>query len=433
MKKTARNIALEALLQVEENQGYSNIVLDKTLKKYELDPRDKALCSHIFYGVLERRITIDYYIRTFLKRPDMKLNDAIFYILRIAFYQILYLDKIPESAIVNEAVNSVKELKREGTAPFVNGVLREFLRNKDKVKLPQGNNAYTLSVTHSVPRDLVQMWIDAYGQENTEKTLISFTELSKTYVRINSMKTDKYFLGKDYPYLKYAFEYCEGGNITETDEFKTGNFHVQDLSSQYLCEILNPKENENIIDVCAAPGGKTFTISELMNNTGKVYSYDLYKGRVKLIREGAYRLGLTNVMASVRDATSDKCEITNADRILCDVPCSGFGTIRRKPEIRYKNLDELNELPAIQYEILQKSAKLLKQGGILLYSTCTLNPKENGEIADKFLKENEDFEAVTIKIPQGLKRVINEPKNQLTMMPFAGDTDGFFVSLFRKK
>ncbi len=428
---SARNIAFEALMQVQENEGYSNIVLDKTLKKYEMEKRDKALCSHIFYGVLERQITLDYYIGKSLKRPSLKLADDIATILRIAFYQLLYLDKIPDSAVVNEAVEMVKAQKKSAQAAFVNAVLREFLRND--TKLPSGDNSYAMSINYSVPAPLIDMWINAYGLDNTKKILESFTQLSKTYVRINSLKADSYALGKKYWDLDYAFEYCEGGNITETQEFKDGVFHVQDLSSQYLCEIISPKEGENVIDVCAAPGGKTFTIAQKMNGTGKVYSYDLYKGRVKLIREGAYRLGLKNVMASMRDATDEKCEISNADRILCDVPCSGYGTIRRKPEIRYKSLESTNELPKIQYEILTKSAKHLKSGGVLLYSTCTLNPKENGEIADKFLKENKDFEAIAVKIPKGLQRVIEEPKNQLTMMPFAGDTDGFFVALFRKK
>ena len=187
------------------------------------------------------------------------------------------------------------------------------------------------------------------------------------------------------------------------------------------------------MDVCAAPGGKTFTLSEIMNGTGKVYSYDLYKGRVKLIRAGAYRLGLKNVLASMRDALSEKCEIDNADKILCDVPCSGFGVIRRKPEIRYKDLSVLKELPSLQYNILVNSSRFLKKGGIIAYSTCTLNPEENGKIADKFLKEHEEFEAMPIENTFGIPRLIKEPSNQLTVFPGYLDNDGFFIALFRKK
>ena len=432
MELTARNCALEALLKVEENEGYSNIVLDKTLKKYELEQRDASLCSHIFYGVLEKKITLDYYIGKFLKKPDFVLNNAVREILRIAFYQSLYLDKIPENAIVNEAVNCVKAIKKENQSGFVNGILREFLRNKDKISLPSDNSSSSLSVKYSIPSELIELWKNSYGEQNTMRILENFSEKAKHFVRLNNTKISELLLGDKYPFLENAYEIGNIGNVTALDEFKQGHFHIQDLSSQYLCEILDPQENENIIDVCAAPGGKTFTISEKMNCKGKVFSYDLYKGRVKLIREGAYRLSLTNVMASMRDATDEKCEISDADRILCDVPCSGFGTIRRKPEIRYKSLKSIEPLYEIQYDILQKSSKHLKKGGLLLYSTCTLNPMENGKIADKFLLNNKNFEAVTLKIPKGLKRVILEPKNQLTMMPFAGDTDGFFVAVFRK-
>ncbi|MFI3206468.1 MAG: 16S rRNA (cytosine(967)-C(5))-methyltransferase RsmB, partial [Clostridia bacterium] len=406
MELTARNCALEALLNVVENEGYSNIVIDKAIKKYQLEPRDAGLCSHIFYGVLENRITLDYYIGKFLNRPDYTLNTAVREILRIAFYQFIYLDKIPENAIVNEAVKAVKEIKKQGQSGFVNALLREFLRNKDAISLPEIDSPYGLSINYSIPLELIGLWIRSYGYDNTIQIVKSLSEKPKHFIRLNNTKADDIELGFKYPFLENSYELGNVGNITELQEFKDGLFHVQDLSSQYLCEILSPKPNEKIIDVCSAPGGKTFTIAEKMNGEGTVYAYDLYKGRVKLIRDGAYRLGLKNVMASMRDATSEKCEISDADRILCDVPCSGFGTIRRKAEIRYKELKTLDELPEIQYDILVKSSKHLKSGGALVYSTCTLNPAENGEVADKFLRENKDFTAVTIKIPQGLKRTI---------------------------
>lgn len=433
MKKSARDCALEALLQVEENSGYSNIVIDKIIRKYELDKRDAALCSKIFYGVLEKSITLDYFLEKIYTRPDYKLNEGVKQILRIGAYQCLYLDKIPDSAIVNEAVNSVKAIKKQALGSFVNGVLRELIRKKDQMILPIGDSPVELSIRYSCTEELIILWINSYGKANTIKILESFLHEPDTYIRLNNTKLEKTEKYNKYQYLDYAYKYAQGGSITAEQDFVDGLFHVQDLSSQYLCEILDPQEGESIIDVCAAPGGKTFTIAEKMNGIGKVYSYDLYKGRVKLIREGAYRLGLKNVLASMRDATSEKCEISDADRILVDAPCSGFGTIRRKPEIRYKSVDEAMNLPEIQYDILCKSSKHLKQGGTLVYSTCTLNPAENGEIADRFLRENNDFEAVDLFIPKGLQKAILEPKNQLTMMPFAGETDGFFVSVFRKK
>lgn len=440
MENTARAAALEALLQVDENQGYSNIVIDKVLNKYELEKRDSALASIIFYGVIEKRITLDYYIAKFLRFKNQTLSAATRDILRMAVYQMAFLEKIPESAAVNEAVNLAKIYK----APygFINAVLREMIRNKELLSLPDENSENYLSVKYSLPQQLIDMWVSSYGESCALKLLEAFSEKSRTYVRVNNTKTNvqAFIAGfneeiavEEYFGIDNACKIVSGGNIAKLPQFEQGLFHVQDLSSQFLCEMLDPQPGENIIDVCAAPGGKTFTISERMNGTGKVYSYDIYKGRVKLIRGGAYRLGLTNILASQRDALSEKCEIENADRILCDVPCSGFGTIRRKPEIRYKSVSEANELPEIQYNILCKSSKFLKPGGLLMYSTCTLNPNENGGVVDRFIKNNANFEAVRIKMPQRLKRTIDEPDNQLTMMPFAGDTDGFFVSIFRKK
>ncbi len=429
----SRIAALEALLQVSENEGYSNIVIDKCLKKHELDRRDSALASIIFYGVLENKITLDYCISLFLKNKSMKLSETTRTILQVGCYQILFLDKIPESAAVNECVELAKRYKCN--ASFINAVLRNIIRNKDNIPLPD-----SLEIKYSVPNELITMWTNAYGEKNTINILESVQEKSKIYCRINSTKTtfDNFAesfscseIGiKKYKNMPYTCVITSGGDITKLSQYEDGLFHVQDLSSQYLCEVVSPKENEILVDVCAAPGGKSFTLAEKMNNTGTVYSYDLYKGRVKLIFNGSKRLGLTNIHAFVRDAEKDDTHGIVADRVLCDAPCSGYGTIRRKPEIRYKSLESVSDLPDIQYQILENSAKFVKSGGYLFYSTCTLNPKENGEIADKFLANNTDFYAENINID--ISRAISEPKNQLTMMPF-NDCDGFFVAKFRRK
>lgn len=438
MTVNARSVALEALLQVSENEGYSNIVIDKTLRKYELDKRDSALASIIFYGTIEKRITIDYYLSKCLDHPAYKINEKALEILRSAVYQIMFLEKIPESAAVNEAVNLAKEYKLQ--FGFINAVLRKLIKIKDELKLPEGNSVEDLSIIHSVPKELIALWLNSYGLELTLKILEDFSKIAPTFIRVNNTKiTDEEFEKNSEVALKksnvlpHCYKLFSAGDVTSLKCFEEGLFHVQDISSQLLCNILAPKENEVLMDVCSAPGGKTFTLSEIMNGTGTVFSYDLYKGRVKLIRAGAYRLGLKNVMASMRDALSEKCEIDNADKILCDVPCSGFGVIRRKPEIRYKDMAEVKKLPEIQYAILSNSSRFIKKGGILAYSTCTLNPKENGEIAEKFLKEHSDFEAYPIKNSFGIKRLINEPENQLTVFPGFADNDGFFISLFKKK
>ena len=438
MTVNARSVAVEALLQVSENEGYSNIVIDKTLRKYELDKRDSALASIIFYGTLEKRITIDHYLSKCLDHPNYKLNEKTLEILRTAVYQMMFLEKIPESAAVNEAVNLAKEYKLQFA--FVNAVLRKLIRIKEELTLPEDDSPGSLSIRYSVPKNLIELWLKSYGKELTLKILEAFSHIAPTYIRVNNTKiTDEEFEKnaefsfKKSSHLPHCYKIFGAGDVTALKEFDEGLFHVQDISSQFLCSILAPKENETLIDVCAAPGGKTFTLSELMNGTGTVYSYDLYKGRVKLIRSGAYRLGLKNVMASMRDALSERCEINEADKILCDVPCSGYGVIRRKPEIRYKDLSTVEDLYETQYNILCNSSRFLKSGGVLAYSTCTLNPRENGMVADKFLKEHKDFEM--LPIPQSVKipRLFDEPKNQLTVFPGFAECDGFFIALFRKK
>lgn len=443
MRKTARNAAVQALLQVTENEGYSNIVLDKVLRATQLEPRDSALTSTIFYGVLENRLTLDFYLANCLREPDKKLDAEVEAILHTAAYQILYLDKIPDSAAVNEAVEMAREWKKSSSAGFVNAVLRTLLRKKDGLKLPAGMDAPSLSIRYSVPEGLIALWENSYGRENTHRILEAFQEKPELYIRVNRLKVTPGELAES---LKNAgisvypsdlstdtliLENC--GTPTSLPQFQEGLFHVQDLSAQLVCELMAPQPGEHICDCCAAPGGKTFTIAELMGNRGNVTSLDLYKGRVKLIQAGAERLGLTCVDTRVNDAQKGFDGIPAADRVLCDVPCSGYGVIRRKPEIRYKDVSTIAELPKIQYEILERASGLVKAGGLLVYATCTLNPAENGEVARRFLENNGDFEPFAIQLPPAVTRAVEEPGNMLTMMPFAGGSDGFFTAIFRKK
>lgn len=440
MKPTARGTALDALLKMEENEGYSNIVIDKALKSANLDKRDSALASTIFYGVLEKMLTLDYYIGKCLSSPDRKIDKTVRMVLRCAAYQICYLDRIPDSAAVNEAVKAVKEHGRTRLSGFVNAVLRTMLRQKEQLTLPEGSSPFALSVRYSVPEKLIAMWQKAYGDDITLNLLESFQQRAELYIRINTTKTDteqlkNLLLEKDITLTPLDFtggarlENC--GSPVALPEFEQGLFHVQDLSAQLVCELLSPQPNENICDCCAAPGGKTFTLAEMLNGTGSVTAFDLYKGRVGLITKGAQRLGLENITAKTADASKPFKDLPQMDRVLCDVPCSGFGVIRRKPEIRYKNPADLKDLPKLQYAILQNASTLVKSGGVLVYSTCTLNPKENGEVVEKFLKENSGFVPMNINLPN-IRRTIDEPPHMLTMFPFAGASDGFFAAAFKK-
>lgn len=439
--QTARTVALQALMQVEQGSGYSNIVLDHALDGAGLNKMDKALVSAIFYGVLEKRLTLDYYISRCLSSPGRKPDPMALMAIRCGAYQILFMDRVPDSAAVNETVQAVKSLGRAQLAGFVNGVLRGLIRKSEGIELPGGDSLKALSIRYSVPEDLIKLWIEGYGKTAAVQILDSLSEKPELFIRVNKMKCSVDELGlslkedgaklnpvKELPYAA-ALENC--GAPDSLEQFKKGMFHVQDLSAQWVCRALDPRPGETVCDCCAAPGGKTFTIAQEIGPEGEVYAFDLHEKRVDLIKDGAGRLGLGNITARPGDAAKELEGVPQADKVLCDVPCSGFGVIKRKPEIRYKDLKSLQDLPELQYTILQSASRHVKPGGLLLYSTCTLDPAENSAVAERFLLENNGYEPMNIDI--GVRRSIEEPDNMLTMMPFAGASDGFFVAAFRKR
>lgn len=441
----ARAAALAALLHVDENEGFSNLVLDKTLAKFALEPRDAALASAIFYGVLERRLTLDYYIGQFASTPVRKMTPQVREILRIGAYQILYLEKIPSSAAVNVAVELAKQNKAVKASGFINAVLRNLVRNLQKLCLPEehADPLRYLSLKYSCPEWLISLWQRAYGPRCTALLLESLSEHPPMYVRLNNTRGDEEYLlrrlmeenvkAKAITWIPGAAKLETTGSVSSLASFQEGLFHVQDLSSQLCAALLEAQPGERVIDVCSAPGGKAFTIAERMNGTGEVLAFDQYKGKVNLIRQGARRLGLGNIHADLRDALKPREPLGPADRVLCDAPCSGLGIIRRKPEIRYKSPSALDSLPDLQYRILSKSSELVKNGGILVYSTCTLNPEENGAITRRFLQEHPDFLPRRLPLPQGVTHAVEEPENELTLMPHVHGTDGFFVASFRRR
>ncbi len=442
MKTTARHTALQALLQMEENEGYSNIVIDKALRGAGLDSRDAGLASAIFYGVLERRLPLDHFLRACLKDPKKKLDPHLWMILRCAAYQILYLDRVPDSAAVNEAVEEAKAFQQGAYTGLVNGVLRNLSRKKGSLSLPGGNSLQALSLRYSIPQELIGLWQRSYGTELTAQLLEAFGQRPSLYIRVNTPRISPESLsvflkreGVDLTPLAFppGAAVLEGeGSPAALPEFQEGLFHVQDLSAQVACQLLEVQPGQSVCDCCAAPGGKTFTLAEQMESTGLVYSFDLYKGRVGLIQQGADRLRLSNIQAQRRDASRPYEGLPPMDAVLCDVPCSGYGVIRRKPEIRYKPLASVRELPKLQLTILENGAALVKPGGLLLYATCTLNPRENGEVAQRFLDRHPEFEPAPFSLP-GIDRLVEEPSHTLTMLPMGGGSDGFFAARFRRK
>lgn len=440
----SRNVALKVLLKIENEDAYSNIALNNAIKENKLNGIDSAFVSALVYGVLERKITLDYIIRSYSKIPLRKIESKTKNILRLGILQLLFMDKVPDSAAVNESVNLAKKHKLQKSSGFINGVLRSITRAEIKYTLPDKSNKLRyLSVKYSVPEDIVRLWINSYGELNAEGILKSLSGRPQICCRVNTLKTDKARLAaelekqgvktEEVKFLPDALYLENTGSVERLSAYKSGLFHIQDASSQLCVSCLSPKPRQIMLDICAAPGGKSFTAAQLMNDRGKVFSCDMFEHKLKLINCGARRLGINSVVTFLRDGERDDVTLPLADRILCDVPCSGLGIMARKPEIRYKDDIISEQLPKLQYKILCNSAKYLANGGVLVYSTCTLNPAENNENAKHFLFEHPDFYGIEIKLPNGIERAVSEEPYEITLMPHKAKTDGFYFAVFGKK
>ncbi len=442
--KNAREAAFEVLYRVETDASYSNLTLDKVQKENNLQGRDASFCTALVYGVLERQLTLDFIIRQYSSLRLKKIEPKALIILRMGVYQLLYMDSVHSGAAVNESVNMAKKLKLHKASGFINGLLRSFVRADYAYKMPdEKDKVKFLSVKYSCPEDIVKLWLSSYPENEVEEMLKSFMGRPELSVRINTLKTTKEKLvaelkalgvkTENSPYSENALLISSTGSVEGLMPFKEGKMYVQDISSVICSELVNPKAGEKIADVCAAPGSKSFSMALLADNKAKLCSFDLYPHKVELIKKSASRLGLTSINANVRDALSEVADLKEQyDAVLCDAPCSGLGVIGRKPEIRNRAIEDVNSLPELQYRILSNSAKLVKKGGRLFYSTCTLNPHENNEIADKFLAEHSDFEALPLNISENITKGIEESVNQLTLFPHINGTDGFFISAFKK-
>lgn len=431
----ARQTALKILVKNEKDKAYSNLALDKSLETNLLSSRDKAFVSKLVYGCIERKITIDYQIEKHLSGSIKKLKPIVLTILRMGVYQILFMDKVPDFSAVNECVELAKTNNCSYAASLVNAVLRKI--SKDGMILPDKNDGvHYLSVRYSCPESLISMWSKAYGTVNTEKLLESSLEAPDIVIRVNTLLTDTEKLVK---ILSSEGVVCEKAYIEnaviikslscavdELPSFKKGYFHVQDIASQLCVKAIDAREGERLIDMCSAPGGKAFTAAQYMKNTGNILAFDLYPSRNELIDDGAQRLQIENITTCVCDSTKFYPNIQKADKVLCDAVCSGLGVIRRKPEIKYKELDSFKELPDIQYAILDNASKYVKDGGRLVYSTCTLNKKENDKVCDRFLENHVEFHSVQpLQIP-------TFGDKYYTLMPHINGCDGFFIAVFER-
>ncbi len=442
--KNAREVAFDVLRKVFEEDAYSNLALDHAQKENNLNKLDSAFCTALVYGVLERLLTIDYIIRKLSSVPFRKIEISTLIILRMGVYQILYMDKVPHSAAVNECVNLAKKKKLFKSSGFINGLLRSFIRTENKFILPpESDRAKHLSVKYSCPEYLVSLWLDAYGDAVTEDILSSLAGRPPLTVKVNTLLTDSETLIENlreegveaqiFPFCKDMLTLKNTGAVDSLKSYALGEFFVQDGASALCASLSGAKSGDTVFDVCSAPGGKSFSMAIAMENKGQVRAFDLHPHKIKLIEAGAKRLGISIINASLRDAAKDKELTDTADVVLCDVPCSGFGILRRKPEIRYNKADDYMNLPPLQLQILENSAKLVKLGGTLVYSTCTLNPAENREVVEKFLSLHPEFSPKELSLPITVARKTDEPSNMITLIPTTDGSDGFFVATMERR
>ena len=432
----AREIAVYALIDILEQQLYNNLTLKKIFNENKnITVEDRAFITELVNGTLRNIIYIDYIINSFSKTKTNKMKPLILNIIRISVYQIMFMEKVPVSAVCNEAVNFAKKKKFNGLSGFVNGVLRNIARNKDNIKLPEDKIDF-LATKYSYNKWVIEKWISQFGYEKTEEICKANILAPKVCICVNTNKIDKNtlkdmltkegMLVEDGLISKNSLYLTKTKNIADSNAFKKGYFHIMDESSMFLVETLAPCENETIIDICSAPGGKSFYCSYLMKNKGQIISRDIHSHKIELMQDTIKRLGIENIKLELKDgAMFYKEDEEIADRLIIDAPCSGFGIVKKKPDIKYtKTKEDIKELSNIQKEILKASYKYVKKGGTLVYSTCTLFDEENIENINWFCK-NYGFKLVSINTGFNIE---NEEKGYITILPNMFNTDGFFIA-----
>ncbi len=419
-----REVALLALYEIEYDGAYSNMAVKSALPKLE-DSRDKGLVTQLVYGVVRRKLTLDYIISRYSKVKIKKLSKYVLLILRMGVYQLYFTDKIPESAAVNESVRLAKKYCGK-SAGFVNGILHSVIRGKSTLEYPK-DKIENLSVKYSFTEEMVEL---LWGSGFCEELLNALNEEPETTVRVNTLKGEDLETECEVSPVYSGARILKGTDISKNPDYKKGRIIPQDIAAMMASVALSPKPDETCIDMCSAPGGKATHLAELMKNRGKIYAFDIHPHKVEIIKKNAERMGISIIDAKVGDALKLNGDLTGtADKVLADVPCSGLGIIRRKPDIKW-NKDDLEDLPEIQYQILKNAAEYLKPGGEIVYSTCTILKRENEDVVMRFLEENKEFELLPIELEGKLKR---ENKGYITLYPNIDGTDGFFICKMKRK
>ena len=448
MQKTVseRQIVLEMLTEITKNGQFSHVILRDVLDKYQyLEKRERAFITRVTEGTLEHMTEMDYIINQFSKVKVNKMKPVIRNILRMSVYQLKYMDTVPDSAVCNEAVNLAVKKGFKTLKGFVNGVLRNIARNLNNITWPE-DKLENLSVRYSMPQWIVKLWMDKYGEDTVEVMLKDFqTEKPVTIRCITSIISPEDLLKElegegvkveRHPYVETGFYISGYDYLGSLNSFNEGHFVVQDVSSMMVGVLAGIKEGDNIIDVCAAPGGKALHMADLLNGTGHVSARDLTEYKVSMIDENIERLGFNNVDAEVKDAAVKYEEdVKTADIVIADLPCSGLGVLGKKADLKYKTLEsDPEELSSIQKSILSSVCDYVKEGGVLMYSTCTVHPYENEDNVRWFLKEHPEFEIENLKdkVPEGLKSAVSD-EGFLQTIPGIHKCDGFFIARFIRK
>lgn len=443
-----REVAVDAIIEITMDEAYNNMALKRILKQNgAMSSQDRGFVTEVVNGSLRNLTYIDYTINIVSKTKTNKMKPWVLAVLRTAVYQIVFMDRVPSSAACNEAVKLIKEKKLGNLSGFVNGVLRNIVRGIDNIILPDEETEPIeyLSVKYSHPQWLLKMWLHEYDYGFVKELCIKNNTSPNVTVVCNTLKSSveelKLSLEKcgiivsDGMYNKNALHLLKTADIGSIEEFKKGHFHVQDESSMLAVCVLDPKEGEKVLDVCAAPGGKSFLIAEKMNNKGTVISRDVFDHKLELIDETAKRLGISIIKTENKDASEESIEnVGDFDRVLVDAPCSGLGLIRKKPDIKLrKNGNDIDNLYKIQREILKASSAYVKSGGILVYSTCTICKKENIKNIEWFIN-NSDFELCDISsyLPENLIS-FTSAQGYTQLFPNVHDTDGFFIARMKRK
>lgn len=437
----SRELAFKTLYDIERNKNYSNISINKNFKNVNISDQEKGLATELIYGIIENKYYLNYIIDKLSKIKSKKMSTYVKISLWLGIYQILFLDSIKDHAAVNESVNLIKKYDKKSSG-FVNAILRNVLRQKDSImEIKDKDINDELSIKYSYNPWIVEKWIKDFGQEFTEDLLDANAEKPNLYIRTNTLK-----ISRDELIGKLAKEGIKCTKVNGIDEaimvqnlkniegnelFKLGYFTIQDISSMLVGKIANPEKDSKVLDICSAPGGKTTHVATIMENTGQVIARDVFDHKLKLIKSTVNRLGLTNVNVENRDALKlDDNSIDKFDYVLADVPCSGLGIIKRKPEIKFKEKSELSGLPDIQSKILNNASKYVKENGTLIYSTCTIHDEENINVVEQFLKENKNFELVPIEnINIDLD---NQEKGYIKIYPNIHGMDGFFIAKLKR-